>query len=1222
MVDEARRRSEPARSCWSARVAARAWVALLAGCAVTPSIGDDPDVLPLWRAELGAIGRVYGDALEHAGNLDALRPDATVIIVDPNERAPGASLRAPQRRALQQFVERGGRLLLFGHAAKLVNELGVESERPESRTYRWGFDERAVQGAAELSLHFVSGREPGLYEGLQGSLTEHSIPIVAAAPCSVPLCAWQQGAPTAGEVLARLGEVRDGEPAPLGPPVLVRWRRGGGSVLACGLLPQVGHRDERIRDNARGFVRRCAAWAAAGARELVLLRAPERSSPPLPSVATVAGRRGPPIVSLLAHWGWQASIFDGDQPESARAVEELVSDVLAPSYRQGADVFELGLTDAARGSALAWRARDPIAPPTSWREGPGARAWATADFRELAVEAHERGLLLLGGFDPLPVGDRWEERLVALRMHARVLAGARRLGAASFDGFGLRQWWQDPGGYGVAGVQDYHPAATLYCAGEQAPTVGGALRAMHADDGALRGVEMAGLAGGWRDGFPGDLFPVGVLDARARPDRFGGLGVRGGGSHPDWLVAQLHDFTRARRLGGGTALWRRHDPRTLGPRTQAYVQGLSMEPLRAAVAMPLAATGRDGLRAAAAALFEEPPPGYGATVDAPAAAHVLQNNWLRLLGSGGPMVFDPRGLADFGPGSVTLSPGLLRTRLRGGRPDGSESETARVDFLARGRDGEGRYGRVERVLASSPASQRVPRALAYDAAPAWPAAVDFEWQARAGYHELSLSLRAVRGDSVVAVWLDDVLLRAEACRDGGPARRLVVPVHVAAAGLRVLRVEVAEGDTVGLDEAVVERVGDVGVEAQVTVPAGSFAQLVEHSSSSQHEERTALSMMADAPGFVVHTQCLRAARGLHRERRLSLPGYDEVLGPTAERSRVRGALVLTSSLSGVPDLCVVPLQLSRYERLEFAPGELVWRGAAAAGHTSRVGFLLCPQGEGARLLPDLHRILESVDRPLRVELGPDGRASLTSDLPVPCSRLLHLDTDAAQPLLVRERGYWTWRAVQPAAGGGVWARVHQEPGDVVEVVGGPQVAARTRPGTGALRCVALTDSEPAAATAHVLQRSRLRAPSVELAADFDEVTVNGAPWSWFDGRTVFLPDEVGRYRIETRRFAAAAAPHVRLTGAPLRECRFDPVTKELTIVTASDGGRPAGLPWTAVVAGPPPSEVRNGEVVDAAQLHLPDAAAEAAAQRAGVLVRFRPGTTVVKFEGWSAAPGR
>ena len=177
-------------------------------------------------------------------------------------------------------------------------------------------------------------------------------------------------------------------------------------------------------------------------------------------------------------------------------------------------------------------------------------------------------MLVFGGLDPLPVGDRPGERLVALRMHARELADRRRYGSGALDGFALRQWWTDPQGFGVAMVQDFQPAQTLYASGERCPEVAGSLRSVDADDGGLRGLSLAGIGDGWRDGFASDQYALGVLDARAVPDRWTGNGVRGGGSHPDWLMRQLHSFVRDRRLTGGTALWRRHDPRNLGGRAR------------------------------------------------------------------------------------------------------------------------------------------------------------------------------------------------------------------------------------------------------------------------------------------------------------------------------------------------------------------------------------------------------------------------------------------------------------------------------------------------------------------------------------------------------------------------------------------------------------------------------------------------------------------------------
>ena len=141
---------------------------------------------------------------------------------------------------------------------------------------------------------------------------------------------------------------------------------------------------------------------------------------------------------LLAHWGWQAALYDGAHQDAVRPVHELVGDVLAPSAAQGADLFELTLSDAHHGAPISWSDDDPIEQPPSWRGAALEGGWS-GGLGELATEAHARGVLLFGGFDVMPVGDRPVEQLVALRMHARELAGARRLSAAAFDGFGVRE---------------------------------------------------------------------------------------------------------------------------------------------------------------------------------------------------------------------------------------------------------------------------------------------------------------------------------------------------------------------------------------------------------------------------------------------------------------------------------------------------------------------------------------------------------------------------------------------------------------------------------------------------------------------------------------------------------------------------------------------------------------------------------------------------------------
>ncbi|MCB9878680.1 MAG: hypothetical protein H6835_13865 [Planctomycetes bacterium] len=1183
----------------------------LAACVARRAGPDDVTVLPEWRAALRDAHTVRLGPVPHELPKQGLDPALTLVVVDPNWREPTSSLDEPRAQALLQFVQQGGRLVLFGHAARWVAALGVEPEVPENTVYRWGFDHRALRGEAELSLTLVSGKHAALFEGLTARHGEFSFPITGGIGCTLPLCAWRLGAPQKGEVVARLGAVEDGQPKASDAPVLLRYAVGRGQVLACGLLPELGCADEVVRANARAFVACCAASVGGAAAPVQVWSVAERSAP---ADAPALPADGPPIVPLLAHWGWQVGLYDGEEPDAVRPRDELLRDALHPSWVAGADLVEFELTDARHGVPLPWNKDDAIERPGSFRGDAVDASFGSSGLRALADEAHARGLLSLLGLDPLPVGDRPTERLVALRWLARELLSVRRLGAGAFDGIGLRQWWSDGRGYGRLMVQDYQPAAVLYCGGEQAPPMAGALRALDADDGAPRGLSLAGVAAGWRDGFAADRFPIGVLDARHGADRSLGNGVRGGGCHADWLVAQWNTFVRARRLQGGAALWRRHDPRTLGPDTVAYVHGLGSEPLVAAVAMPLAATGQDGVRAAAAELLDERPAGFGATVAAPAAVHALQNNWFRLLGSGGALAYDPRGLARFGDAAVALSPSLLRTRLFGGRPDVAALSNERVDFLERGYRGEGGYGDAVRVGNGPGCDPQPPALLGFGDAPTWPQRAAFEWAPSAGYHELELDLRSERGSSLVALRLDDVLLRAIAVSDRGRSVALTVPVHIARSGTRLLSLEVLDGSLVAIDRLRTSRAGDVGVEAEVTIPAGSVAQLIERSLSSYHQEEVALTAMADQPGFVIETRCERAARNLQLERRLQLPDYALVSGSDGDDPAARRApFVLGCDDVRAPDVLIVPLQLSRYEHFVLGKGEVVWRAQPESGLRARVGVLLAPHGRGAALLPHAARIVDGIDRPEPLQLGGVGRATLVTDMPLPWNRLLLVDRDADTPFMVRERGLWTWRGSTPAPRGGSVLRVWQEPGDTIEVVAGPAVVARTHPGPGSLRVMALEEPQPREVTVHVLQPSRLSAPCVVMGDDFQEVEVNGQPWSCFDGRTVFLPDRPGRYRVEVKAHGGPPAPHVLRSGAALERCSYDPTRRELVLVAAAQPGRPVELPNTAVLSGPVPREVENGEVVAAKELQLGDVAAEAAAERGGVLIRFKNGITTVRY---------
>lgn len=1139
-------------------------------------------------------------------------PGTTLLVSVDGWRVPDLSLTDPQRAGLQKFVADGGRLLLFGYAAALAAELGFETERPESEPFRWGFDARTAEGRARLGLAVVSGRAPELFEGLQPAWAEHTFLLAGGEPCSVPRCAWTIGEPQKGEVLARLAVETDGQPAAAMAPVLVRWRAGAGEVLACGILPAFDGEVPELADNARRFVQNCARRGDAGATgPVVLLPLPPAPVAVPEALPATFAERELPMQPLLAHWGWHAPLRNGDDG-GVRPMAELLEEVLLPSWLAGADLLQVDIASAAHGAVLPWGARDPLKRPAAYRSD-DAGGWPAAAFEALAHEAHARGMLLQAAIDPLPVGGGSAERLAMLRFFARELACVRRLGLGALDGFAVRDWLPDSGGYGQAMLQDFQPAAFLCRSGENVPEAAGMLRALDADDGALPGLAATGLSAAFRDGFPADRFPLGVLDARAVRAMGAPLG---GGSHPDWIVTQANDFVRARRGLGAALWWRAHDPATLGRRTIEYVHGVSQEPLRAAVAMRLSATGQDGQRAASAALFDRVQQGFGAETAAPAAVHALQNNWFRLLGSGGALLFDPQGLAQFRAGeALVVSPAFLHTRLFGGRPDANVVRSDVIDLLQAGQRPAGGHGRSVVVDGTRAADRQLPEQLAFGETPQWPEQAAVELRAPVGYHELQIAPRALRGRGVLVVALDGAVLHCAPFAEGRRSPEIVVPLHLAKTGGRTLQFTVVEGGAVAFDRLRIVRVGDVGAEAQVDVPAGSLAQLGERSASSYHAEQVDLRTIADFPGFLMRLRCERAVRNLQVERTLQLPGHGELLASSGGEgpSRLRGPFVLRGKDAAGPDLVVVPLQLPRYDHFTLRDGTLRFVSAPEAGAEARIGFLLAPRRDSDALRAAGPAIFGALDLIHEIDLGDRGEVTLVDDLGVPWTRVLHLRQRASTPYAVCENGWWTWRGAQPAATGGDWLRICLLPRQAVQVVGGASLLARTRPGPGSLSTIALRDPQPDSVTVRVLQPGRLAPPSVVMATDFDEVFVDGRPWAAFTARTVLLPDRPGTYRIETRSHGGGTAPHVTSTRAPLRRCEYAPASRELVLVVESDPLRPVEQPFTAVLAGPLPSSIENGEVVDDATLRFLDADARAAAAAGGVLIRFRSGVIRVHY---------
>jgi hypothetical protein len=214
---------------------------------------------------------------------------------------------------------------------------------------------------------------------------------------------------------------------------------------------------------------------------------------------------------------------------------------------------------------------------------------------------------------------------------------------------------------------------------------------------------------------------------------------------------------------------------------------------------------------------------------------------------------------------------------------------------------------------------------------------------------------------------------------------------------------------------------------------------------------------------------------------------------------------------------------------------------------------------------------------------------------------------------VKEHGYWLHRGAQPAAGGGDWVLVHCGANEALEVLGGDAFERRTRPGPGSLHAVALKEPQALAVTVRVLSVGPLlAAPSVTLESTFDEVLLDGRPWSYWHERTVCLPRVPGTYRVLARISARSPGPRLVRTDADVRECRFDANGGALEVHSVPRADQGPDAQHVAWFAGSEPAAIEGGSRIPEEELTYPRAEEEAA-RAAGFLVRFRPGLLRIRF---------
>ncbi len=1173
--------------------------------------GFDAEGLEPLLAAVGEVETVEPGTLADRERLDRL----DLLVWDTrSRRLPPAATTPEAIEAVRAWIEGGGNVLLFSHALRWMHDLGLEPVAPDRADGRLlGHSDAYSQGRYDYGFEADEPDHP-LFRELEPAREGANVFFLAGEHALwSEACFWEGSEPTRAVVLGAFSRRAYGEDRTFSHRALVSLQAGEGRVLAYGSGPLFTSGNPHARNLAR-FVENAVRWLCgepqgSTRRPRIGLLPPSpaqlaidgySSGPPEPLPAPRFWKVAGPHLPYLAHWGWLGQVDYQRAGRESADLRYLCARVVDESAFWGANLLEFYPPDMEHGFPIPWEEEDPLPRPEFYWGGGFDPAWDAERTRELTAHARSRGFLVHAFHHPNPVRPPLDNFVAYAERSARDFANPLLHGSArSWDGFGTEWfpvdhearitaalWKYNPGAYqhSTAVLPAYTPnfSATLMCA-----------------FGRLGSLNACGYSDQWRNVYHAPLYLSYQADCRTRKPServWGGWGRYGGGSYPDWILRQVNDFCRP-RLDADSAIWWLGEPEsTLHPRYRDYVYGISMDPIRCAVACRLWATGRGGYRETIAKLSPDPPPGYASGPDLPFDAAILQNNFLRLVRrrdrDQGMLLLDPLHLARFDP-DVTgeeRAVVLLEDFLAPGRSELDEAVNESVVRMgepngrAEGRGAEG----YEEEHAVRPDGV-LPARLARDATPEWPGRLRLVFPARVGTHLLRIGVLEGDEPGLVEVFLDGdpVGFYVTGARDAGEARDVVreFELGIVDRGEHELVLSVQSGPGHALDFLTVHRVTTGAIRHAVPEKAGARATLletiaVETDAGEVREERT-YSLIADDP--VLHVARVRTGPGVEGGALI-----DEIRLPRSAAEGIAGA--------------------GRYARHDPTGLALGLRRIASAetDATPPDAVALGVFSERARCIAFLE------DGPLpRVRVVALPRPDPVDDsLP----RVFVRETDADG------RAWWVVRGAQ-SHGDEFLVKIYDRVQARTQLRHAPFLENGFRPGWGCQHVLAIEDVGRRGSCRVRVEKVGpfLFAPRVELDGPVRSVILDGEDWRYFDESTIFLPNRRGEYdlRVETN---GPELPSISRTFLTVSESRWIDANDTLRIVTEPPAGYsgtlPGGRDYTLMIRtrGRRLVEASGAEVVPFDEYPLRSEADRGAMEAAGVVLRLRPGISVLRFE--------
>ena len=1264
-----------------------------------------------------SLGNYYQADTIYPPALDGLEKYSMLIFESNSRELPAYTNNTEFIKDVKTYMENGGGLFLVGYALKLLKKLGVTDAEPIRELSMWGNTlsnyRYSVTHRHELFNHgFEKLKNHQLFAGMNEieyakntfflgagciSIVEQCVYDTADIANENILGTWYYNIQTPKrDVFKEINRYRD-------YVLLSEWKLGKGRVIAYGanLFLEDEIWNNPNLDNLHMFLDNIKEYLSKNEHGKVACLIPEPAKlyvdnlspiPGLPQKQVHSYEKAFPGLPYIAHWGWHAPISYQRAKKEHVGLNYFKERMIEEPRKWGANLIEFYPPDMDDGFPFeleGFNGRDTM----EYWGGNYDPLWNADTARALFKIAHENDMAVQLFWHHTPVNyipgkfpiiqDRiyknkdnselplTEQKifgqfleLQASKMQNPLLYGRE----VSYDGIGQEQWGNDRLGQYTKNIWKYSPASYRYSLDQRPANQPNFNLSLQCAIGRPTGTNACGFADYWLY----VLHPPYALSYQADcrltkidSREWGVWANYGGGSYPDWLLAEANSFV-IDRLSLDNAIWWLGEPEaTLPEEYRKYVYGVSMDPIKTAFANSFRSRGTDGYRMNQYNHNKWINEQFPANVNYPLQAHFIQNNYIQMIRmpneQKGILYYDPLKLARYPTAHIRNAEAMLLSEsfIKAEKLSKQEAEIKPEVILSIGKidnsdDEFVQSGQYEPRHYCSFTQEEFPARIGHNNDPESPTHIISRFNAETGLYKLHLyalkptNLKKVDlyggGSQIgftgeVEIFMDNQSIGFYFITPEDSSYHCMIPFSISQPGKHELKMtgirivdpqtkndfqgtvadpqseENFRGTILQFDALSIERISDNATSFKVVGGPGYFAQLRENIAIGKNSTETrTYTIHNDQPALRVDYsyKCKETGSWIYS---IHLPGYQlKTYDNKTQYARLEGS-------KGKPGVHFY-IEGIEPQKVEYISDELVFEIEKKETGSFSTYFIFDDGAYSAYDAAELKKGFFSGIKAISIA----EKETKTVEYPYRFSVTQIIETGQPGPYYVSEANaigerYWYYRGTQQYEGKS-FLKIYQQPDEKVKIQKNEYINSIVKPGYGCQYNLLIKDLvEQNRCEVEVVRTGAfVAAPRVDFKEPFGSVKLNGKPWYYFDGKTVFLPNREGTYSIEIFQTKNEPAPTIGGSWASISRTHWDTESKCLTIEANHPywwkSGLPGNISYTAIILtnGLKPVKAEGSiSLIEDSEYQCSPEVLQQMKER-GIIVEIRPGEGKVYFE--------